>query len=135
MSVTTNRTKTRICTTVETYIETEHTARVWWNKREFQPQFAQVEYRYEVAGTDSHDGFWHAVKVTAAGPRVLKPAPDGSRRLGAETCRTEWSHSIDVQQFGSGRDNTVPEWLDDLVTDMRPSGHVQVPTGGPRVEL
>lgn len=84
------------------------------------PYLLRVEYRYErgEAGTwTTH--WWQAVKVEVAGHRVLKPGPDGSLRVSAtQTHKCAW--------YGADISESLPEWLDEIVSELRPSGEVQV---------
>lgn len=79
-----------------------------------------VTYRYNAA-----DDFWFALDVRAGGQKVLKPAPDGTRRLGKDRSKANWgSWSRDVQAEGN-----LPEELDRLVSELRPTGAVTLPAG------
>ncbi|ALO79352.1 hypothetical protein [Streptomyces phage phiSAJS1] len=78
------------------------------------PAHLAVEYVY-----DAGAGWWKARNVKLSGPRILKPKPDGTIRLGKDWHDRSWSAwgSKDVQVEGD-----LPEWLDSLVSELRPAG-------------
>ena len=84
--------------------------------RDIQPDYIYIKYRFESHG-------WVASSAEVTGFRVLKPATDGTQLLGKGTHRAYW-HTIrgDVQA-----DTNLPEWLDTLVSALRPTGDVTVP--------
>lgn len=87
--------------------------------RMFLPDFVKIDYSF---GPGQHRGWWVATAVTVSGFRVLKPGPDGARRLGKDSHKAEWSDwGGDVQ---SGK-KPLPDWLDKLISHMRPAGQVE----------
>jgi hypothetical protein len=86
-----------------------------WQERSFLP--AQVHVRYLYKPQVDGDGWtvhvWVPRNVSATGPRILKPAPDGSQRLGVEHLTYK-----PISQHDH------PEWLRQLVHELRPSGDV-----------
>lgn len=92
--------------------------------RDIQPDHITVRYRF---GPGQHRGWWVAAHVDVSGHRVLKPGPDGQQRLGKERHTATWyaGRSGDTQT-----DRDLPEWLDQLVSELRPSGQVTLPGGG-----
>lgn len=89
--------------------------------RMMQPDRVQVEYRFD-AGLN----WWFAISVKVTGHRLLKPAANGTPRIGKDT------HSV---SYGGWRadvqaDNGLPGWLDRLVIELRPSGQVSLPGVG-----
>lgn len=92
--------------------------------RAILPDWVYVTY---VFGPGQARGGWVAQHVDVSGQRVLKPGPDGQRRLGKERHIATWysGRSGDVQS-----DRELPEWLDKLVSELRPSGQVTMPGGG-----
>lgn len=92
--------------------------------RDIQPDHVTVRYRF---GPGQHRGWWVAAHVDVSGQRVLKPGPDGKQRLGKERHTATWYASSrgDVQS-----DRDLPEWLDQLVSELRPNGQVTLPGGG-----
>jgi hypothetical protein len=92
--------------------------------RDILPFHVSITY---VFGPGQHRGWWVARDVTVNGHRVLKPGPDGQRRLGKDDHKAHWyaGRAGDVQT-----DRDLPEWLDQLVSELRPSGQVTLPGGG-----
>ena len=92
--------------------------------RDIQPDWAMITYDF---GPGHHRGWWVATDIKVGGARVLKPGPDGKQRLGKERHTANWyaGRSGDVQT-----DRDLPEWLDQLVSELRPSGQVTLPGGG-----
>ncbi|QBZ73555.1 hypothetical protein SEA_MISCHIEF19_70 [Streptomyces phage Mischief19] len=90
-----------------------------YSDRHIVPAKLTVHYTYDPAA-----GWWRATSAKVTGPRVLKPKADGTLRLGQEWHDREWS------VFGKGDvqvDKGLPEWLDSLVSELRPAGEVSVP--------
>lgn len=90
--------------------------------RHMQPYFVSIEYTYrqhQDGQWTTHE--WAATSVKVVGSRILKPRPDGTQRLGMDTHDATWQSSgnTDVQQ---DERKPLPEWLDRLVSDLRPSG-------------
>lgn len=92
--------------------------------RDIQPDHLAVTYTF---GPGQHRGWWVATNVAVSGQRVLKPGPDGQQRLGKDRHKAEWygGRTRDVQS-----DRDLPEWLDRLVSELRPSGQVTLPGDG-----
>lgn len=95
--------------------------------RHIQPYFVAIEYTYRPhvdAGWTVHG--WQATSVKVVGSRILKPRPDGTQRLGMDTHDASWhsSGNTDVQR---DERKPLPEWLDRLVSDLRPSGDLFLP--------
>jgi hypothetical protein len=92
--------------------------------RDIQPDHITVRYSF---GPGQHRGWWVATNVDVSGQRVLKPGPDGQQRLGKERHSASWygGRTRDVQT-----DRDLPEWLDQLVSELRPNGQVTLPGGG-----
>lgn len=91
--------------------------------RRFQPDQVSITYTYRQAGHS-----WYASHVSVSGPRVLKPGADGVQRLGKDTHKAIWS----VYGGGDVQDDTydpLPEWLNELVNWLRPSGSLLLPGG------
>lgn len=93
-------------------------------KHNIVPDLMVVTYAF---GPGQHRGWWVAVDVMVAGHKVLKPAADGSVRLGKDRSKATWSAwgRKDVQT-----EHNLPEELDKLVSELRPSGQVTLPAGG-----
>ena len=91
--------------------------------RTILPDWVCVTYAF---GPGQHRGWWVATDLKVSGQRVLKPGPDGQQRLGKERHTADWyrGRSGDVQT-----DRDLPEWLDSLVSELRPSGQVTLPGG------
>ena len=87
--------------------------------RRIIPAHLAVEYVYDAAA-----GWWVARNVKLSGPRILKPKPDGTIRLGKDWHDRSWSAwgKQGVQEAGD-----LPGWLDDLVSELRPSGELALP--------
>jgi hypothetical protein len=85
-----------------------------FQERQLQPERITVRYRYQ-AQVDT-DGWthhvWTRVNVVVDGPRILKPAADGSQRLGVEVLRYNPVFE------------DLPEWLVKLADEFRPSGDI-----------
>lgn len=89
--------------------------KVLYTNRQLDP--GQVFFKYEYTPTTTGDGWtehtWDLVSVRATGARILKPAADGSQRLGAE-----------VLAYKPMSLKNAPEWLLSLANEVRPSGSV-----------
>lgn len=89
-----------------------------YSDRMFLPDYVQIDYKF---GPGQHRGWWVATSVTVSGYRVLKPGPDGARRLGKDSHKSCWVSSRgDVQT-----NERLPEWLDRLISHLRPAGQVE----------
>lgn len=96
--------------------------------RRFQPDQVSITYTYRqtisrLDGWVEHS--WYASYVSVSGLRVLKPGADGAQRVGKDTHKATWS------VFGNGdvQNDTydpLPEWLDELVNWLRPSGSLSL---------
>ena len=85
-----------------------------YQERFFQPARIHVRYEYKPEAADGWTVHrWHPVDVTAVGPRILKPAPDGTQRLGVEELK-----------FNPTWNREHPEWLRQLAAELAPSGEV-----------
>lgn len=86
-----------------------------YQTRTFLPEQITVKYVYKPQ-TDA-DGWthhtWTATSVTVVGPRILKPAADGSQRLGVEHLRYHPNYG-----------DQVPEWLRKIMDELTPSGDI-----------
>lgn len=86
-----------------------------YQTRQFLPNQIMITYRYRpLKGEDgwvTHD--WIAVRATAVGPRILKPAEDGTMRLGIENLR-----------YAPISTHDYPEWLVKLMHELKPSGDI-----------
>ena len=87
--------------------------------RHIIPAHLHVEYVY-----DAGAGWWKARNVKLSGPRILKPKVAGVIRLGRDWHDRSWSAwgKRDIQEAGD-----LPEWLDNLVSKLRPSGELALP--------
>lgn len=89
--------------------------KVLYTNRQINP--GQVVFKYKYAPVTSEDGWtehtWDLVSIRATGARILKPAADGSQRLGVEVLAYE-PMSL----------KNAPEWLLSLANEVRPSGSV-----------
>lgn len=112
---------TRVTATVIVNLEPQNEVpemAVQYLDRMMLPDRVRIEYRF---GPGQHRGRWVAQDVTVYGMRVLKPGPGGERRLGKDQHKSNWSdYSGDVQSS-----TTFPEWLDRLISHMRPAGQVE----------
>lgn len=94
--------------------------KVQYLNRRMLPDFFGAEYRFD-ASADR----WVCGCITITGHRLLKPAADGTRRVGKDRHKSTYGWSSgDVQADGK-----LPEWLDKLATELRPSGRVTLPGG------
>lgn len=86
-----------------------------YQTRTFLPEQITVKFLYKPQ-TDG-DGWthhtWKVTGVTVTGPRILKPAADGSQRLGVDYLRYQ-PISLD----------DVPEWLRKIMDELTPSGDI-----------
>lgn len=116
-------------TTVRVHLSGAPDVKADYLDRYIQPYFVAIEYVYhQTVGEDGWTNHnWNCWSATVVGFRVLKPSKDGTRRLGDATHRAGWS--------GYGRDGIkadnprkpLPEWLDKLITELRPSGNLDLP--------
>lgn len=77
--------------------------------RFLNPEQVRIEYSL------SDDGEWVRRYIRIHGLRILKPAADGTMRLGKEQHHRDWYHY----------DKDVPDWIQALVNEMRPFGNPQ----------
>lgn len=95
--------------------------KVSYQDRMMQPDCVMVEYRLDPAR-----GWWTADHITVVGARLLKPAPDGTPRIGKDRPKSTYGGwNRDVQE-----EYDLPEWLDNLVSELRPNGNVTLPGVG-----
>ena len=93
-----------------------------------RPFYVEIKYVYRQTRSDL-DGWtehrWAAEHVELNGYRILKPGPNGEQRIGKATHEAYWSRygTRDVQ---SNPNNTLPEWLDRLINEVRPNGDLTV---------
>lgn len=113
-------------TDVTTFTETKVTIRieggpeapVQYLGRNMLVDYVGVTYRYA-----PEREWWMAVSVTVAGQRLLKPGPNGEQRIGKDRHKSTYGGwSRDVQEAGD-----LPDWLDPIVSELRPSGAVALP--------
>lgn len=90
-----------------------------YSKWQINPDSLTVEYHYKQAqGDDGWTGHqWTTFDVRVTGRRILKPAADGSRRLGEQSGRRSW--------YTRNQLADMPEWVKRLVEEMRPSGQIE----------
>lgn len=88
-----------------------------WSDRRIQPQLIELRYTHQIQDVKSA---WVCTDVKVAGPRVLKPGPDGTQRLGKES---HWAHWYLVR----GHFEDLPEWLPEVIINLRPAGYVELP--------
>ena len=85
------------------------------NTRYFQPELITVKYVYKPQRED--DGWvhhiWAPTDVMVTGPRILKPAADGSQRLG-----------VDWLRYFPCYGDEKPEWLTKIINELTPSGDI-----------
>lgn len=85
-----------------------------YQERFFLPARIHVRYVYKPEAADGWTVHrWYPTDVSAVGPRILKPAPDGTQRLGVEDLTYK-----PISQHDH------PEWLRQLVAELSPSGEV-----------
>lgn len=94
--------------------------------RQISPYAVEISYVYH--RTSGPDGWvehrWLARGVTVHGRHILKPAKDGTEKLGANVYRATWSSFggldlVDVPHVGS-----PPEWVMTIIEGQRPSGEL-----------
>lgn len=91
-----------------------------FTKKLFEPTTVDIEFKYQQ--TSSGDGWtehtWIVAQVVVTGPRVLKPADDGSRRTSKlDGC---------ARFYGSKALAALPEFLADLIREVQPHGSVDL---------
>lgn len=104
----------QVTATVNITVKGAEPLKVPYQDRHLWPDRIAVKYTYHselVDGWTEHH--WIATDVTVVGPRILKPAPDGTMRLGVEILRY---HPMNLTDS--------PEWLRKLMVELRPSGEV-----------
>lgn len=87
----------------------------------FQPDYMSTGWRY-----DTVTGSWLCTDITVVGCRILKPAPDGTKRLGKDHRKRSyggWSRDVLVE-------GEAPETLVKLARELQPSGELTLPGGG-----
>jgi hypothetical protein len=99
-----------------------------YTSRTIAPDTAVIRYLYEQQVTP--DGWtehsWLATDVQATGPRVLKPAADGSQRLGVDRHEARW-YTVRSGRDVAADNPDMPEWLAGVIEQMRPSGGLDLP--------
>lgn len=90
-----------------------------------QPDQVRITYAYDAVA-----GRWVAHDVFTTGLRVLKPAADGTQRLGKDSHKSYWSSwgrkDIQVSRLSAAGGSELPEWLNKLVDELRPTGGVSM---------
>jgi len=93
-----------------------------------RPFYVEIKYAYRQTRSDL-DGWtehtWPAVQVKLIGGRILKPGPNGEQRIGKATHEADWS-SYGTRDVQSNPSRPLPEWLDKLISEMRPHGDLPV---------
>lgn len=117
---------TAVRSNVTVYVSGTPVMAASYTDREIAPDVVQITYTYhgerDANGWTTH--WWHATDVKVTGYRVLKPGPKGEQRLsGKDNHTAHFSGYVgnSVQDKGE-----MPEWLDALVTHVRPSGEVHI---------
>jgi hypothetical protein len=135
MNIDINKVEARTNAVVAVGVTGTPTVKVWWNGREILPHSLEIEYTYRPGRTEDgwNSHLWVAGSVKVSGHRVLKPGADGAQRLGKEEHTTDWrGWNDDVQANDATRSGVyapLPEWLDSLVSELRPSGEIALPGG------
>lgn len=84
-----------------------------YSDRLFLPDY--VKLRYAVSRVEG-EAVWSCEDRDVSGPRILKPADDGSMRLGKDRCTRTFYSTYEL----------VP-WLAQLIDELRPSGLPDLP--------
>lgn len=89
----------------------------------------RVDIEFEHTSASNADGWtrdwWIACRVVVHGPKILKPGRNGERRLSATLHEAWWcDHRAEGVQALD-----LPEWLDEIVSDVRPHGELRVQGG------
>jgi hypothetical protein len=124
---------TRVYTTVkvETDLKGAPEHKADYISRRIVPDRAIVTYRYHEQMTE--DGWtqhrWLAMDVKLTGYRILKPAADGSQRLGVDRHEACW-YTVRTGADLVADKPELPAWVAELIQRMRPSGELVLPTTG-----
>lgn len=112
-------THTTVSVTIRFTGAPDHAAQYSRQDRRFLPQYLEAEYEY-----DAGQSWWRVRSVTIVGPYILKPAADGSQRLGKGWGKYDWygTSGRDMQERGE-----LPEWLDQVLSEIRPAGALELP--------
>lgn len=88
-----------------------------WLDLSIKPANLEIVYRF---GPGHHRGWWVATSVSVSGPIVRGRGKD------LRSATREFSNEgRDVQVSNGNRvENPMPEWLDRMVSELRPSGQV-----------
>lgn len=96
--------------------------------QDMQPHSIKVEYVYRQ--THNKNGWvehsWVARSVLVNGLRILKPAKDGTQRLGGTVQRCTWVLSMSGGLINAIDGDCPPEWLAEIIEAVRPSGEMSV---------
>lgn len=119
MSIDISKIESSTKATVRVHLSSTPDLKANYVDRRIQPYFVVIEYAYRQhldGDWTTHE--WTATFVRVVGHRILKPGPDGAQRLGKDTHDRSWSDR-DIQR---DERNPLPEWLDKIVSELRPSG-------------
>jgi hypothetical protein len=94
------------------------------NTRDILPEHVRLSYMY---ATVEEQTVWICRSAQVSGHRVLKPAPDGSQRLGQEVRSGEWYSTLPLGLEDLKFHREIPSWLRDLIVLLRPDGNVELP--------
>jgi hypothetical protein len=94
------------------------------NTRDILPEHVTLSYVY---ATVEEQTVWVCRSARVGGHRVLKPAPDGSQRLGQEVHSGELYSSLPLGLEDLKSNREVPTWLRDLIVLSRPDGNIELP--------
>lgn len=98
-----------------------------YSTRRYRPDCIVIEF---VFGPGQHRGWWVARSVRVSGRRILKTnAPDGSVRLSSLRAATCW-YSLGTGTGDVQTDQDLPEEVDAVVSELRPSGQVTTASRG-----
>lgn len=76
--------------------------------------------------SDQDTVMWVCTKVKVTGARILKPATDGTQRLGKMNHSAEW-FTYGGMDLARNTRYHVPEWIRDLIEQARPVGAPSIP--------
>jgi hypothetical protein len=93
---------------------------------QISPYAVEISYVYHrVAGPDGWiEHRWLARGVAVHGQHILKPAKDGTERLGASVYRATWSSFGGRDLVDSTSVGSPPEWVLVIIESHRPSGEL-----------
>lgn len=98
---------------------------VKYTTRMIQPDKVKLVYTLRLDGAGA--AHWRCWEAVVYGQRILNPGPGGEQRLGKDRGNSDWSvygRTTDLAEPDRSGQSRVPEWVAQLITEMRPAGEI-----------